>query len=518
MYPMEPIRRSERYTSEAGADLSDALMAQAGEAWTANPSVAAYRWAELLLAGGSKISHDEARSMVADAGLEGRLEISSVTTPTKEFTQILIDRKRDELKRLETLERAPEGALSSVSQFGTSFLVSMADPVNIAASFIPVAREVRWAQRLSRSSSALSRAGGRATIGAIEGGAGAAMLEPLIFASKSYEQAEYGMMDSFLNIAFGGAFGGGLHTGFGGIGDAYRGFKKLEQPWDRAESVSISKAQERGLSPDEVAAIADDAAKMARDTPELRVNSEAQRTADALSTEEVEQVYRTSVAQLMEGRDVNVEPLLAHMDQTMRDGTKVRDLSVKDFAAKQEEIPALIKQEIDRLSNKIGLPPSSKLERMTQSRVKTLLDAQDAIAKGENLTPEHIEAIRQSKVAQAIEEGLPVPDRFTRGNEPLAAIAAKNRGRFAQSQIESQRATPQPVSVEKTEVIDVVEPSTELQKLDAEVADLERIVAEAEDVLGFKVGDDIDAKELMAKADRWATMAETAQLCVMRGG
>jgi len=522
MLPMEPIRRTQRYASETEASLSDALMANMGETWTANPSVAAYRSFELLTAGGTKISHDDARQMVADAGLQGRLEISSVTTPTKEFTQILIDRKNDELKRLETIERAPDGAITQTAMFGSSFLTSLADPVNIAASFIPVAGEFRWAQQAARSSSALTRAVGRSAIGAVEGTVGAAILEPVIYASKRYEQAEYELMDSFLNIAFGGVFGAGLHTTAGSIGDVYRYRRGAEQPWQADARVARETAALDQAARVEEAKLQEPAKPAAIDkTIEIGPRSEAQKTADALSHQEVQEVYKAAVAQMMEGRDIDIDAHVAHLDQKMRDGTPVRELSKNDFEVKPDEIQTMMRQEIDRLNYKVGMPMPEKMEAAIQLRVKDMLEAQERLAKGEALEPIHIESMRQAKVAQAIEEGLPVPDRFIKGNEALAPIAARNRGKFIQSQIDAKRAQPEtsPRSTgEKADVAETPKQKTALQELDDEVSALEKSVNEVSERLGIKEEPDADLKAMKEKAERWATIAEAAQLCVMRGG
>jgi len=62
---------------------------------------------------------------------------------------------------------------------------------------------------------------GRLATGAAEGAAGAAMLEPLVYGAAKQEQDEdYSLYNSLMNIAFGTVFGGGLHVASGAIGDA----------------------------------------------------------------------------------------------------------------------------------------------------------------------------------------------------------------------------------------------------------------------------------------------------------
>lgn len=527
MYPTQPIQRSSRYASETSAAFSDVLSAQASQAATELPTVAIYRMATLLNQSGTKISHDQARAMVKDAGLQGKLEISSVSTPTKEFTQMLIDRKKDELERLATLSRAPDGAVTQASLFGTSFLTSMLDPVNVGLAFVPVARELKWAQRARQSASALQRFGGRAVVGAIEGGAGAAIIEPLIFTSKYLEQAEYDLMDSFLNITFGTAFGAGLHTGFGGLGDVYRGIRGVEQLWVKAEREAsipsmLKKAAENGFDPDDIAKIADDVMIAVKNDPEYRAKKfDPEKTAEVLTPQEAEEVYRTAVGQIMSGRDVDVDPLLAHFDQATSDGVKVRDLAQQNFEPKPAEIPNLMRQEVERLSFKVGMPDPARLEAMTMKRVKALDEARANVEQGKPLTPEQIEAVRQSKVAQAVEEGLPVPDRFMKGNEPLIPIAQRNRGQFIQKQIEAQRVKQKVAEAQAVEIAKAADdPKTAVENIEQEIAEIEKMSNDIAERLGFKA-EDADTKmadELMQKAERWSAIAETAQLCVMRGG
>jgi len=75
---------------------------------------------------------------------------------------------------------------------------------------------------LERASGPLARAGVRAGVGATEGLAGAAIAEPLVYAQAQAEQADYGMLDSLLNVAFGAIFGAALHAGGGALADALR--------------------------------------------------------------------------------------------------------------------------------------------------------------------------------------------------------------------------------------------------------------------------------------------------------
>jgi len=101
----------------------------------------------------------------------------------------------------------------------------MVDPANL------MSRLCRSSERLAPQRgwpcwrSVPPRAAVRAGIGAIEGTAGAAMLEPATYALSRAEQRDYTMADSLANLAFGGIMGGGLHAGFGASEIACSGFQ-----------------------------------------------------------------------------------------------------------------------------------------------------------------------------------------------------------------------------------------------------------------------------------------------------
>lgn len=154
-------------------------------------------------------------------GIEGKLKFDRATTEAvaEELNQL----KRDELRREDVFRRAQGGAGQWAARIGTGLAVSILDPLNVASAFLPVVGPSRYALWLERAGSTLGRAGVRVGVGALEGAAGAAVLEPLVLGVARSEQADYGMADSMLNIAFGSVLGGGLHAGAGAIGDRITG-------------------------------------------------------------------------------------------------------------------------------------------------------------------------------------------------------------------------------------------------------------------------------------------------------
>jgi hypothetical protein len=211
---VEP-RSPESYMMLAGAAVRETLVS--------NPVASIFRSAELGLAQEERVrlSADEARSRIKSEGFDGALLVPDAGI-SKAALDILIERKQDERLRQEIFDNAPTGVGATSLKLAMGFAGSLIDPINVASGFIPVVGQARYARLLGKAPGALRRTSVRAGIGAVEGTAGAALVEPLIAGAKSYEQADYDMADSLLNIGFGGLFGAGLHVSGGALGDAWR--------------------------------------------------------------------------------------------------------------------------------------------------------------------------------------------------------------------------------------------------------------------------------------------------------
>jgi hypothetical protein len=212
--------------------------AVAEDAWNWNPVQAGRRLHELRLAErgmlqdgmvvGSwfdpppeprRLSAEEANERYGGLGLTWDREVA------EPVAELLAERKREENARQDLLQRGSTGIGRKAAALGIGLLVSMADPLNVVSAFVPVVGEARyalWAQRMGRTHARLAR-------GAIEGAAGAAMIEPFLLGVSRQEQADYSLMDSLLNVAFGTVLGGGLHAVAGAVGDGVRRGSAAEQ-------------------------------------------------------------------------------------------------------------------------------------------------------------------------------------------------------------------------------------------------------------------------------------------------
>ena len=213
---------------------SQALGATYEETINFNPAVRAYSSYKIadaknqsIDAGASPINKDELNKEYAELGLYfDNDEYQSVV-------DIMVDQKKEERERQSILERGPQGSwnpFSSGFYVGASKLAvgigaSFLDPINIGASFIPVFGQARFAALAARTT--LPRA--RAIRGAVEGSFGAAVVEPIVYSSAKQVQADYGIVDSFMNIGFGTILGTGLHVGAGKLKDIRTARKFQEQ-------------------------------------------------------------------------------------------------------------------------------------------------------------------------------------------------------------------------------------------------------------------------------------------------
>jgi len=136
-----------------------------------------------------------------------------------------------------TLNASRGGFGLGAAQFGVAIAGSLLDPLNIASAFVPTLGTARAATLAAK----FGKNGGRFMTGVMDGMVGAAILEPLVIGAATAEQdQDYNLMDSFLNVAIGGALGGGLHVGFGKISDRIE--RSNQEVKDKAAVLAIEQA------------------------------------------------------------------------------------------------------------------------------------------------------------------------------------------------------------------------------------------------------------------------------------
>ena len=211
--------------------------------------------------------------------------------------ELLIEARREEVLRQNILARRDLSTLGEIALIGQSIAASALDPVNVGAAFVPVIREARfaaWAQRFGV-------AGARAARGTVEGVAGAALVEPIVLAAATAEQSDYDAWDSLMNIALGGALGGGLHVTGGAALD------RIRRARGRPTTIEMIN---RGEFPQPLAGRPAAAFREIGDT-----FADISRRLDALPFEDQNTLMRVAAGQLMSGQSVEVAPLLRRTPQ-----------------------------------------------------------------------------------------------------------------------------------------------------------------------------------------------------------
>lgn len=140
----------------------------------------------------------------AQYGIEGSLSFDKPIS--REAAQDLHSEKHAEIVRQDTINSAPTTGLPTAAGLLTAF----ADPIGVAASFIPGVGEERAVATLARFG-IQSRRAARGLEGATQYMAGSAALEPLNYGLDQQEHNDWSMSQALTNLAFGGIFGGGLH-------------------------------------------------------------------------------------------------------------------------------------------------------------------------------------------------------------------------------------------------------------------------------------------------------------------
>ncbi len=152
---------------------------------------------------------ETARRKVQEAGVEMTVPDSGMQID--EFETMLALRKRQKREEV-TISRRPQTWAGFGAQMAGSFTASAVDPVNVAVSFIPAVGPARYAAWLERAGTAAGRAGVRVGVGATEGLVGSTIYEAANVSANRSLPENYGLADSFLNLVFGTALGGGLHV------------------------------------------------------------------------------------------------------------------------------------------------------------------------------------------------------------------------------------------------------------------------------------------------------------------
>lgn len=339
-------------------------------------------------------------------GVDGELTFDGPTL--KGVAQNLYEAKLDELRRRSIAERAPPGFFNTLTRFGANFVANFLDPLNVAAAFIPVVGEARYAEWLASAGTAAGRAGVRAGTGAVAGAVGNIPVVGLQYALSKDEQADYSAVQALTDLATGALIGGVLHVGGGFIKDRITGEYRLA-------------AERPAVQP----------------TLEAPPVSGLARAIDEAPAPTKEVALRSAIAAAVEGRPVEVSPLFEAAEAQQLDQLPV--ISRRSIALLAEE------QRLQARAAELG--PG-----------KALTPAEEGAAQA---AAEQLARVRQVE-AQLADEALTAPERkalAARRDELLtnttpealqAAAAPLEQQRTATAQRESIAARLDEIAAERT--------------------------------------------------------------------
>lgn len=155
--------------------------------------------------------NDDVRIMTGEEaneqyGVEGQLKFEDGVSNLEAY--VLRQRKLEENEFNYTLNKATGARWWK--GFGLEMATAIVDPIGLAAGIaIPPLGAARLTSALAWQG---SRVGTGAIRGTLSGTYAATAIEPAIYATARQEQADYGLVHSLVNVAFGGIAGGGLHV------------------------------------------------------------------------------------------------------------------------------------------------------------------------------------------------------------------------------------------------------------------------------------------------------------------
>lgn len=549
----------QRAASEFPSLPSEVYTETFAQAFEENPIASIFRAKSLAddyRSGGKKLDFLAANEALKARGMEGDIKVSEAGI-TQEALDTLMFRKGIEKRRQEVFGQAEGGFGQGAVRLGLSLATGLVDPLNVATAFVPVIGEARYTSMLAKAGSTLGRTGVRLGVGAAEGVAGAALVEPLIAGSRRYEQADYGMADSLLNVAFGGLFGAGLHSVGGAVSDGIMHYRGAEPVWHGLENVSPAEIplvqnlrQEiaRGMDARDVTRVTETWSTEARRAVEVdaRPVSPAEAAHQSLPPQVRENVLKQAIIQAVSDEPVNVQPFV---DAYRKDVIGYTTAKGSTYEVASDGTTTRNKAERPEHPGDFGPQPRSESTfYVTPEQANVLGEFQTEGGPAKVIVP-----TKDGRVGIKYEDGknagkfekrtVVAPQRIPAvGLIPVETWQSGKRVHFGNpiTEVRKSRAGT-PVSQEKAP-IDPVEdvtkavayaektlaretdtgtPTADALKMATEEATLAQSDLKAvADRLGLEM-EDAELRgvlEAAANSERWAKAAELATICLTRGG
>jgi hypothetical protein len=170
-----------------------------------------------------EISRGDAQARVKAAGLEHEINVPNQPSVKAGAIDLMIAHAREANERAATIADGPRGFIPGALDAGTAFLVGAADPLNVAASFVPVMGEARYAKLMSSAANNIfARAAIRAGTGAAQGAAFSLGFLPLDWAANTSDGRDFTLTQALNQVLLGAGQFGVLHAGGGAMADFWR--------------------------------------------------------------------------------------------------------------------------------------------------------------------------------------------------------------------------------------------------------------------------------------------------------
>ena len=367
--------------------LGETLSTTAADAWKYNPTSSIWRLAELEY----NRNKDDDEPLINRRILNEKYKDIGLFFEEDEkqsTVDILVERKEEENERRSIINRGPQGLPVGAAKLVTSFVASAADPINLAAAFIPCVGQSNFTRLVARYG--FTRA--RLTKGAIEGTLGTALFEPIVYTAAQREQSDYDLLDSFIAVSFGTILGGGLHVGAGKLKDFIKR-RKFEKKVNAArEKAGITDGETPEWNP-----YKEYYGENARIMKELAETSPETRVA----------LLQRALTDLIEDNPVNVKPM-ADLDPKLRNAQINQNVPKKERVnvnQKDDNIKGIDKRVTDENSGNTILknPDQRELNNFEASgRAKSL--------ESRSLDQENIDLESQLNILKDRQKGLDIED------------------------------------------------------------------------------------------------------------
>ena len=470
----KPLR--DGYHDFAKAGTLDVLGATLDETLYYNPASALGRLLEQKLGSGRKGTTLSAEEYQESEFFRPGIEVGDEGITTG-LASLLADRHDERRDFQTTLSRSRGGIGLGAAQFGVAIAGSFLDPLNVASVFIPSVGAARFASLSARYGTSRSKI----ATGVVDGAIGAAVIEPLVIGAAVAEQdRDYGLMDSFMNVAVGAALGGSINAVTGGISSFGR--YRRQRQLSRLNAVEADAAQRISITQ----VMNDEEVNLAPIEESVQTRTEAEDA--AVSERKI--VYKT------DGTPVEVEVLDVDNDGNITVRTaegEEKNLDASDLRSKSPF------DEDYELKDEMGVGGDINVSEMSDEFLETNLSLQkemletirqleaDGIENNRLGTPETVEAnitaleVEQRRRAGETVERPAEPDVTGADNEEIAKL------RKEAAKIEKQildRAESEGLDKPRIKAAE----ATRLGQITARINELESAAPKADDMVDVQEG------------------------------